>query len=257
MSEDLVSGIPRELLRRNRSNPGVIGALISVALVSELMDGLPFEITSENFSQVELEVLALAHAAAKEDKSLGQTLDDIIITEARSMGWRMETSKVVHWRHMTWARCGIAGAELFRRWGEALATSVLRGFDQDEPIPLEDFLWAHKEQTKQELQAVVQLLRGKLAQQQRTPTRAMLARRWEDVIDAGDFPHLKANKDSWLAFFEYDQSLPLQEQSNNLRDLLVGKNRVNVAALYDDWTGWRCHIKPEWARQKICKLRPQ
>src|SRR5579884_3027969 len=49
MSEDLVSGIPRELLRRNRSNPGVIGALISVALVSELMDGLPFEITSENF----------------------------------------------------------------------------------------------------------------------------------------------------------------------------------------------------------------
>src|SRR6266404_4144509 len=157
-------------------------------------------------------------------------LDEIILHQAETLGWRIRLSKLVQFRQSEWDQ-EKAGPEKFRRMGMAEA-KLARIVQRRELPPIEDpDQWLVKQETVEELRIVLQNLRATFAVQRKglTPNEAHKLFSVAVSESPESFRHLASNLERWLRFFH--------ENPDTLRPMAVG-DRAKPGMLYDEFLAW-------------------
>lgn len=176
-------------------------------------------------------------------------LDEIIIRQAATLGWRTGLSELVCWRMSEWELAS-EGPILLRRYHRAIERAA-RIFQGREKPPLDDpGLYLCKVETVKELRALLSELRDAYQARFCDPPgdlEAVLAARFLEVVKrrSKSFPFLAINYSWWNGFFK--------EQPTILRVHLVGV-RLRPASLFDSWLSWCKGVDDEWLRQTISRL---
>ncbi len=175
-------------------------------------------------------------------------LDNIILKQAETLGWRMGLSLLVQFRFSQWDH-DPQGPEKHGKFGRAVELSAKRlqrrkGY----LIPIEDpDQWVVKKETVQELQLVLERLRASFALRRSTPAPTEAHELFSLTVCESPqlFPHLAANLDRWQAFHK-----------NNPEELvpLITSNRPKPATLYDSFLSWYTGWDVESLRQAISRL---
>jgi hypothetical protein len=174
-------------------------------------------------------------------------LDEIILQQAETLGWRIELSELIRFRKSEWDK-DPDGPEKHLRLGKANARSA-RIMQRRELPPIDDpDQWLVKQETVQELRLVLQRMRATFALSRRAPTRDEVRTLFSGIITDSPqtSPHLATNLDRWLKFFEENPDL--------LRPVALG-DRAKPAALYDEFLSWSTGWEPESLRQAISNLK--
>ena len=174
-------------------------------------------------------------------------LDEFILDQAKTVGWRIVLSTLTHQRMAAWNR-DKDGPKKFTRLGQAMATAarLLQGTGRP---PLTDPDWyAFRKEAVAELKLFFQ----QLADFVRT------CRHRVDVCDLLKwitneirrqprvFPQLRRHLEQLVAY--------LSEAGDSSIDLLRNGDRVSATEFFDQWMGWRTGRDPEKFRQKISKI---
>lgn len=175
-------------------------------------------------------------------------LDEIILQQAETLGWRITLSELVRFRLSEWDTHP-DGPEKFRQLGLAMRHSalVLQG---EELAPISDpDHWFVKQQTVQELRVVLERMRVAYARVQRAPTPGQVVSLFSTTVADSPqlFPHLAANLERWLKFFE--------ECPTFIRPLAFG-DRPKPGTLYDEFFACSSGWEPDSVRQSISRLKP-
>lgn len=220
------------------------------------MTAEPWGLVVENeLIKIWTEAIPAAQRAALEKSGIGALdrpalarLDEIILQQAETLGWRITLSELVRFRMSEWDQSD-DGPELFRKIGLAFARFA-RIVQRKELPPIEDpDHWAVKEETVKELRVVLRNLRAKFAIQSKKPAIDEVENSFAAIVaDSPDsFRHLSASLKHWLKFFK--------ENPHTLRSMTLD-DRAKPASLYDEFfaatTGW----EPESVRQTISRLKP-
>jgi hypothetical protein len=172
-----------------------------------------------------------------------EKLDELIIHQAATFGWRLVLSPIVHSRFAQWGNAP-QGPELFDCLGKALARSALILQGRKKPPIADPGLRLFKRDMVRELRKVVALL-VRRSSQKLGPDR--LVKEFQAVVNEGqDAPLLKANLESWLEFLRSNEAAWLSALSSG--------RRVSAAGLFDAWRAWAMGYDPETVRQKISSL---
>jgi len=178
-----------------------------------------------------------------------KALDEIIIRQAVTLGWRTALSELVQWRLSEWELVA-DGLKLLRRYHRAVerAARIYQGLQKP---PLDDpDLYRAKVETVKELRVLLTEMRktyqarfcdplGVLEPVLVTHFLKALAERQKA------FPFLAANREHWRGF--------LEEQRAVLRQQLA-EVRLHPASLFDSWLSWCKRFDVEWLRQSISRL---
>jgi hypothetical protein len=173
-------------------------------------------------------------------------LDEIIIAQVATLGWRLMTSGVALYRFCRWSEEPFR-PEMFVRLGQELARSV-RILARKELPPINDpGLREHKERTVPELGLLLREMRTTFSKRTPAPADEELNRWFLIAIrDSDRFPMLASNPLHWAAF------LQSSENQNALKVQLVG--RLEPAALFYSWLSWLKGHGPEYLRKQISRL---
>jgi len=175
-------------------------------------------------------------------------LDSIILHQAQTLGWRITLSELVRLRMSQWDHAE-NGPELFRKLGSAFARLALIVQRRELPPVDDPDQWAVKQETVRELRLVLRMMRGSLSVKRREPVRdEVLALFSSTVSESSSFPHLSANRDRWLKFFDENRGV--------LRPLALG-DRPAPASLYDEFHAWSTGWEIESLRQATSLLKPK
>jgi hypothetical protein len=172
-------------------------------------------------------------------------LDNIILRQAETLGWRIGLSELVRFRFSEWD-LDPKSPEMHRKYGLAVARSA-RIMQRKELPPIQDpDQWLVKQETVEELRVLLQNMRAKFAIERKksTPETLFSAAVTESP---GSFPHLAANLERWQKFFE--------KNPHTLRPMTVG-DRAKPGALYDEFMAWSTGWEPDSVRQAISRLKP-
>jgi hypothetical protein len=174
-------------------------------------------------------------------------LDEIILKQAGTLGWRLLVSTRVVLRISMW-EAEKNGPELFERLGKALAISV-RIVQRQELPPIDDpDLVPTQDQSIRELRTVLREMRKALSAKRTTPDGpevvACFAR---IVLESGKrCPLLSANLFRWLRFLSGNPQCLTAQRSDR---------RLSPATLFREWLSWSKGHAPETLRKKISALR--
>jgi hypothetical protein len=176
------------------------------------------------------------------------TLDEIIIRQAATLGWRIGTSELVHWRMSEWEL--VPGLELLKRHHRAIerAAGVVQGTKKP---PLDDpTLYPFKIETVKELRVLLNEMRDAFRARRSAPPEDLepvLVSHFFKTVKrrSRSYPFLSANRLRWEAFFK--------EQPTVLRQSLA-EIRLRPASLFDLWLSWCKGVDPERLRQVISHL---
>jgi len=186
-------------------------------------------------------------------------LDEIIILQAVTLGWRLMASDLVLFRFSRWSE-DVSSPELFERLGKALARSArivadaaLRMKDPEcerpyELPPIDDpELRQHKKLAVLELKVLLREMRTEFSCRSLKPDTQGLAEWFLNAISDNErFPMLAANPDHWAAFLENG------ENADALK--LQLEKRIEPAGLFDSWLGWLKGHDREYLRKKLTSL---
>jgi len=178
-----------------------------------------------------------------------RVLDEIIVRQAVTVGWRIGLSGLVHWRLSEW-ELATDGLKLLSRFHRAVERAA-RIFRRLEKPPLDDpNLYRFKVETVKELRILLSEMRDAYQDRLTDPLDDL-----EPVLTAHflkavkrrskPFPFLAANYARWQEFFK--------EQPTVLRPHL-SEVRLRPAKLFDSWFSWCKGISEEWVRQRISHL---
>ena len=176
-------------------------------------------------------------------------MDEIIIRQAVTLGWRIGLSELVHWRLSEW-ELAPDGLKLLRRYHRAVERAA-RIFQRREKPPLDDpNLYPFKVATVKELRVLLsemrEAFRPRLSDSPDDVERVLLSHFFRIVVKrSSSFPLIAANRLRWDAFFK--------EQPTVLRQNLA-EVRLRPASLFDLWLSWCKGVDPEWLRQTISRL---
>jgi hypothetical protein len=178
-----------------------------------------------------------------------RVLDDIIVRQAVTLGWRIGHSGLVQWRLSEWERVP-DGLKLLRRYHLAVERAA-RIFQRREKPPLDDpGLYRFKVETVKELRLLLNKMRNAYQDRFCEPPDdlepILLAHFLKAVKGRSkSLPFLAANCARWRGFFE--------ERPTELRLHLTGV-RLCPASLFDSWLSWCKGVDNEWLRQTISRL---
>jgi hypothetical protein len=175
-------------------------------------------------------------------------LDEIIVAQAVTMGWRLITSQLVLFRFSRWSDEPFH-PELFERIGQALARSV-RILARDELPPIDDpGLREHKTLAVPELRMLLREMRTMFSHRPPCPGAKELTD-WflKALLDFERFPTLARNILHWGVF------LTAQENSGALKLQLT--RRLEPAALFDSWLAWLKGHDAEYLRKRLTLISP-
>ena len=175
-------------------------------------------------------------------------LDETIIRQAVTFGWRIGLSGLVQWRLNEWDTAP-DGLKLLSRYHRAVERAA-RIFQRREKPPLDDpDLYRFKMETVQELRILLGKMRAKYRKRFCDPPDDLEPILVADFLKTArrskSLPHLAANYARWRGF--------LEQQPTVLRIHLSGV-RLHPAGLFDSWFSWCKGIDEEWARQVISRL---
>ena len=168
-------------------------------------------------------------------------LDELIIRQAGTLGWRIFLSHLVTLRLSVWD-LEPGGLELFDRLYKALArcARIWRGLKS---APIDDpGLHRFKLETVKELKLVLPQMRDQLAINRRQiPTAANVAELFRKTVSGSPrFVHLNQTLESWLDFLKRSSAPP------------IGLGRaISPGRLFDSWFAWSSSLDQEYVRQKL------
>jgi hypothetical protein len=178
-----------------------------------------------------------------------RVLDEIIVRQAGTLGWRIGLGELVQWRLSEWELVP-DGLKLLRRYHRAVERAA-RIFQRREKPPLDDpDLYRFKVETVNELRVLLSEMRDEYQARFCDPPddlEPVLVAHFVKAV-AGrskSLPFLAANCASWQAY--------LKEQPTVLRLHLAGV-RLRPASLFDSWFSWCKGVSDEWLRQTISRL---
>ena len=171
-------------------------------------------------------------------------LDEIIVRQAGTTGWRIGLSWLVQWRQSEW-EASPNGLKLFQRYHSAIERAA-RIFQRREKPPLNGAeLYPFKVATVRELSVLLSEMRDAYRNRLRNPPpeREVVSDFLRIVANrTKSFPFIAANLERWRAF--------LQEEPTILRQVLAVP-RLRPASLFDLWLSWCKGVSEEWLRQVI------
>jgi hypothetical protein len=179
-------------------------------------------------------------------------LNKLILHQAETVGWRMESSLLVRDRFRAWEMLP-NGPELFEQYWKACALA-LRYQRGEVPPPIRDpYLPQFKDDTVAELKKLLSLLRDHFAQSFGPITTEALVQRWNEfVFDPQlELIHLQNTIGAWVQYLRIDGSA-LGEQYTRIDKTTL--DDMTPGALFDSWWGWCKRRSPETARQEVCKI---
>jgi len=196
--------------------------------------------------------IALARRKAWLDQlspSALRVLDEIIIRQAVTLGWRIELSELVLWRQSEWVSTpdGLGLLRLFHHSVERAARIHLRL----EKPPLDDpDIYLFKLETVSELNTVL----GKMRKARRARSRHAHRRLDADLVayflalikrNSRSLPSLARN---WLRWKQFLRARPAE------LTVRLTAARTRPASLFDSWFSWCKGVEQEWVRQTISRL---
>ena len=173
-------------------------------------------------------------------------LDEIIITQAVTLGWRILASPLVLFRFSRWGELPFH-PELFERMGKALARSV-RILAGDELPPIDDpGLREHKKLAVPELRLLLREMRKVYSRRSPAPDARELAD-WflKSLVGSERSPLLARNLLHWGVF------LKAQENEGVLKLQLT--RRLQPAALFDSWLARFKGHNLEYLRKRLTRF---
>jgi len=186
---------------------------------------------------------------AKISPEARRVLNEIIVRQAVTLGWRIGLSGLVQWRLSEWDLVP-DGLKLLSRYHRAVERAA-RIFQRLEKPPLDDpNLYRFKVETVKELRVLLGEMRKTYQARRCDPPddlEPVLVAHFLKAIArrSKSLPFLSANCPRWRGFFE--------EQPIVLRLQLAGV-RLSPASLFDSWLSWCKGVDPEWLRQTISRL---
>jgi hypothetical protein len=174
-------------------------------------------------------------------------LDEIILDQAVTLGWRITCSLLVLFRFSRWSDEPFAPG-MFDRFGKALANSV-RILSRDRLPPIDDpGLRKYKACAVAELRTLLREMRVKFACASENPSTKEVGN-WflRTLSDRKRYPWLVANLWHWIIFLQN------RENSEILKLQLTG--RLTPAAVFDTWLGWCKGHEPEYLRKHLARRK--
>jgi hypothetical protein len=174
--------------------------------------------------------------------SVEQKLDDLILNQAQTLGWRIVFSDLVLKRFNKW-ESQENGPRLFEELGRSFAKST-KIFQQKLKPPLDPDLRQFRTETVTELRVLLRNIKNVFSVKRRAPGQQEILATFETLASNDSFPHLRANLAVWLDYLGEDVAL---------RSFSSG-SRISPAALFDSWLGWCQNRDAESLRQAISEL---
>jgi hypothetical protein len=174
--------------------------------------------------------------------------DEIILTEARVLGWRVLLSRPVLRRMAQWGESVSNGPNLNKQLGEALAlyTSVIHGKAK---LPIDDRYWPNTKTTAMpEIRALLTQYKSAFAGRNDWPrpkeAQSWFRQRIEQPADT--FRFLKSRRTSFFGYLEYIVD------SATAQRLYCGELRP--VELFNKWGAWAANISEERFRQMVSRI---
>jgi hypothetical protein len=177
-------------------------------------------------------------------------LDEIIVRQAGTLGWRIGLSELVQWRLSEWEVVP-DGLKLLRQYLHAVERAA-RIFQRRQRPPLDDpSFYTFKDKTVKELKVLLIEMRKAFRVRFSDPPHDLepvLVVHFSKTVKrrSRSFPFLAANRLRWEAFFK-DQPTAVLMQN-------LAKVRLCPASLFDLWFSWCKGVDPERIRQIISHL---
>jgi hypothetical protein len=222
----------------------------SESITKELLAGFRRELTRDELclfdaavnkqKPADVESAALAAIFAK--------LDDFILDQTRTVGWRMTLSPLVSMRFNQWELS--RDCKRFTEFGRAMANAV-KVIDRKQKPRISDPEWyTFHQQTVQELDLLLRKFRT-FAQSARL-VDAQVFSDWVKVhieANAEILPCLAKNRESLVEF--------IISTGRPVLALVIERPNPSPSAFFCDWFGSAMGIEPEQLRQKISLLGKQ
>jgi hypothetical protein len=175
-------------------------------------------------------------------------LDEEIIHQTETLGWRITLSEMVKFRLSRWDHKD-NGPELVRRFDVAWQRSILIIQGKALPPMTDVDFWHLKQETVVELRMILNSLRTVFARLKRKPSIGDVLAAFSKCVSESPatYRHLNAKLKLWRAFLTQNKDVCLP--------ILMG-DRASPAAIFDQFIAWPAGFEPESVRQKISRLRP-
>jgi hypothetical protein len=178
-----------------------------------------------------------------------ELLDEFIVFQARTLGWRIVLCDVALSRIDSW-NLDPRGPELFEKLGAAMAYTA-RTLQRKAKVPFSDpLLPEYRDTFVREFRLLRNQLRSSFASQRRPPTLAVAGKWVEQRVKQSpeSFQLLFANLGSFMDYLDNLGKIggaPADRFANGA---------VPPAELFHSWHGWRLSRDPETVRQTISTL---
>jgi hypothetical protein len=216
-------------------------------LTPKLREGFRQELSVPENNLLKEEISTATPELAKKYEDLAEKLDEFILYQARTLGWRIILSELVHWRMAVWVR-EESGPKKFERLGRAMARSarVLQG--QGRPLVTAPGWYGFKKNLVPELKLLFQQIADFVHSRRRLVTVAQLLARIDGQIrqQAQVFPYLLRQLDFLREYLSNADDSPI--------DPLRKGEKVSASQFFDLWMAWRTRHQPEKFRQKISAI---
>jgi hypothetical protein len=173
------------------------------------------------------------------------TLDEIIVAQAVTLGWRMAASELILFRFSQWSEHPFRPA-MFERIGKAWAQSV-RILARGELPPIDDpGLREYKRIAVPELRVLLREMRAIFSLRSPSPSSEEIAEWFIRALAYPEkFPMLASN------FFHWGTFLQAPENVDVLTCQLAG--RQEPAAIFDTWFSWSKGHTPDYLRKRLTR----
>lgn len=174
--------------------------------------------------------------------------DEIILTEARVLGWRVLLSRPVQHRMAQWGESVRNGPELNKQFGEALALYT-RVIHEKAKLPIDDRYWpSTKTLAVPEIRALLIQYKSTFAGRNAWPTpgeaQSWFRQRIEQSADT--FRFLNSRRTSFFGYLEYIVD------SATAQRLYCGE--IRPVELFNKWGAWAANISEERFRQMVSRI---
>ncbi|MGC1687726.1 MAG: hypothetical protein WA734_19010 [Candidatus Acidiferrales bacterium] len=200
---------------------------------------------SEKERQLKAEIERGDHADLLPE--LMSKLDNIILRQAETLGWRLLISTRVLNRISLWD-AEVNGSDLFMRLGKALAKYV-KIVQRKELPPVDDpDVISAQTQTVRELRYVLRGIKQEYSGRHSSPNARQLLESFVRIVSdlRENLPSLKANLLRWVWFFDENPSI--------LKAHII-RTRLSPSVLFLEWYSACKGHEPETLRKKISSMR--
>jgi len=188
-----------------------------------------------------------AFEAGTPPPALVEKFDEIILKEARVLGWRVLLSRPVQHRVAQWGEIVRNGPDLNKRLGDALAlySRVIHGKAK---LPIDDWHWPNTKTTAlAEIRALLTQYKSEFAGHNAWPTakeaRAWFRQKIEHSADTLRFLNLR--RASFFGYLEYIVDSAIAQR------LYCGE--IRPVELFNGWGAWAANISERF-RQMVSRI---